>query len=145
MMLLTETEARLEAIADSPLDRVGSAISLAAVTDQTLDAGVSCFVVPVAEQPEKSQRVSGPAVQKVLVTVGVVFAISSQNDPDGERGSQKLETARDAVRQALFCWQAEGATAPYLLSASGLIRMENNVVWWVDRYQTQIQRRTSAL
>lgn len=144
-MLLIETEARLEAMADSPLDRVGSAISLAAATDRAPNAGVSCFVVPVAEQPEKSQRVSGPAVQKVLVTVGVVFAIRTLNDPDGERGSQKLETARNAVRQALFGWQAEGATAPYLLSSSGLIRMENNVVWWVDRYQTQIQRRAWAL
>ncbi|OPX57070.1 hypothetical protein SAMN02745127_02069 [Oceanospirillum multiglobuliferum] len=143
-MLLMETEARLEAIADSLLDNVGSAVSLATAMERPPVNGVSCFVVPVAEQPEKNQRVSGPAVQKVLVTVGVVFAIRTLNDPDGERGSQKLETARDAVRQALFGWQAEGTTAPYLLSTSGLIRMENNVIWWMDRYQTQIQRRAAA-
>jgi len=140
-MLLTETEARLESIADTPLDNVGSAISLAAAMERPPVNGVSGFVVPVAEQPEKSQRVSGPAVQKIMVTIGVVFAVRSLNDRTGERGSQKLETARDAVRDALFGWQPESATGPYLLSSSGLIRMEQNTLWWMDRYQTQIQRR----
>lgn len=143
-MLLMETEARLEAIADSPLDNVGSAVSLATTMERPPVNGVSCFVVPVAEQPEKSQRVSGPALQKVMVTVGVVFAIRTLNDPDGERGSQKLEAARDAVRQVLFGWQPESATGRYLLGSSGLIRMENNVIWWMDRYQAQIQRRAAA-
>ena len=142
--MLASTESRIESITDSPIDRVGSAISMAAATDRAPNASVSCYVVPVAESPAGNTHVSGRALQKVQITVGVVFAIRTLNDPDGERGSAKLETARNTVRDALFGWQPDSADVGYLLSASGLIRMDKNVIWWIDRYQTQIQRRAKV-
>jgi hypothetical protein len=139
--MLLSTEQRIEAIDDSPINKVGSAISLAAAMDKSPSSGVNCFVVPVDERPEASKRVSGPALQKIMVTIGVVFAVRSLNDPTGEKGSARLEDARNAVRDALFGWQPESATGPYLLANSSLIRMDKNTLWWMDRYQTQIQRR----
>lgn len=142
--MLLSTEQRINAIADSPINKVGSAISLAAAMDKAPSNGVNCFVVPVDERPEASRHVSGPALQKIMVTIGVVFAVRSLNDSTGEKGSARLEGARNAVRDALFGWKPEEATAPYLLGNSTLIRMDKNTLWWIDRYQTQIQRRAKS-
>jgi len=137
--MLASTKARLDAVAD--IDKVGTAISLAAALDRKPGRAVEAFVVPISERPGDSRRVTGLALQEVQVTVGVVIAIRALNDPDGERGHDRLESVRDAVRDELLGWTPNGATVPYLVGNSDLVKMAPGALWWLDRYLTKTQRK----
>lgn len=140
MSLLLSVENKLAALKPA-LFQVESGLALAAVINRPPQAGVAAWVVPLGERPSADKRTAGPALQKVGISVGIVLAVRSVNDKQGNRGSAALEQARDAVRNALFGWTPDGALLPLLTAESDLIKMENSTIWWMDRYTTAIQRR----
>lgn len=141
MDLLESTEARLT---DQPgINRVGSAIALAAVLDSKPQTGVGAWVVLLSERPTGNTRTVGQALQKMDLTIGVVLAVRSLNDQSGSKGSAALQLARDAVRNQLFGWQPDGAELPYLLGGGDIVKMEKDTIWWMDRYTTSIRRRAA--
>jgi hypothetical protein len=136
MSVLTEIDARIEADA-SGIDRVGTVLSLAMAMGQSVRADVEVFICPLAERPGPNQRITGPVLQQVTDTIGVVFAVRARNDKDGARAASKLELARASVRQALLGWCPASATRHIELAPSDLVKMEPGQVWWLDRYITE--------
>lgn len=139
--MLGVIEARLQPLVPEHLNRVETALELAAVMDRPPQAGVAAWVVPLAERPEGTKRLVGPALQKVDLLFGVVIAVRSVNDPRGTQGNDQLDAARQAVREQLFGWQPGDSLLPILMAPSDLIKMEKSTIWWIDRYTTAIQRR----
>jgi hypothetical protein len=136
MSLLTEIDARIEA-ETSGIDRVGTVLSLAMAMGQSVRADVEVFVCPLAERPGPNQRATGPVLQQVTDTIGVVFAVRARNDKDGAKAASKLELARASVRRALLGWCPASATRHIELAPSDLVKMEPGQVWWLDRYTTE--------
>lgn len=139
--MLPSTVAKLAAITASPIDKVGMALALAAAIDRNPSRAVEVYVVPIGERPTGNARTTGKALQEVQVTIGVVIALRAINDPDGERGTDKLQQVRDAVRNALLGFTPNGATTHFLMAASDLVRMAPGGLWWLDRYTTKTQRK----
>lgn len=141
--MLAATEARIEAIADSPIGFVGSALQMSAVLQHKPKTTTDCYVVPVSERPQGNKHTTGPALQRSDVVIGVVFVVRALNDPAGLRGSQRLTDARDAVRDVIYGWTPPEASARFLQAGGELVRMEHGTIWWIDRYMSQIQRRSN--
>lgn len=141
--MLPETRARIEAITDSPMGYVGTDMQLSAVLQHPPGCDIECYVVPVSERPKGDKHTTGPAIQAIDVTVGVVFAIRALNDPTGEYSREPLQSARDAVRDALYGWKPLDRATRYMMAGGELVRMEHGTIWWIDRYQSQIQRRSN--
>lgn len=138
MSVLTEIESRIESEA-SDVDRVGTALSLAMALEQSARSSVEVFVCPLAERPGPNQRATGPVLQHVSDTIGVVFSVRALNDQDGARAANKLELARTSVRRALLGWCPPSASMHIELAPGDLVKMAPGQVWWLDRYTTEHQ------
>lgn len=141
MTLLHSVEQHLAVLTPQPFNLVGSGMALAAIMNSAPQVGVSAYVVPLSETPSDNTRATGPALQRIDVSFGVVLAVRVVNNKHGSKSSEQLENARDAVRKKLFGWIPNTALVPCLLGVSELINMENSTIWWMDRYTTAIQRR----
>lgn len=144
--MLEQVEQRLEAIQvnNKPLFRyVDSALSLSTVLNNPINQSPAAFVVPVSDRPGKNAQDIGPALQKVSRTIGVVIALKSVNDPTGKRGSELLESTRESVRKALFGWSPSTAYSQFELGPSDMITMNNNGIWWLDKFVTDTYEEAS--
>ena len=132
---IAEVEGRLEML--SGIDRVGTALSLAAALDNPARRGVEVFVCHLQERPGVNQRSVGPVCQIVQDVFGIVFSVRVRNDTNSARAATKLESARQTVRESLLGWCPPSAEVAIEMAASDLVKMEPNQVWWMDRYTTQ--------
>ena len=141
MSLMSSVEARLQLRVPDEFKQVGSALSLAQVVTRAPQAGISVWPVMLSDRPSGDQRTAGPALQKSVITIGVIIAIRSVNDPRGDKGLVSLEGARKIVQEQLFGWTPDDALVPCLLAPGELIKMDNATIWWMDRYTTSVQYR----
>lgn len=139
-MITVSTQQRLLSIQDSPIDKVGLALDLASAMKSAPRRSVECYVFPVRETPGSNERASGPARQKINITIGVVIGISANNDPSGERSVDELESVKNAVKDALFGWTPDGAKTRFLLGESKLVRMVPGGIWWLEQFTTTTQK-----
>jgi len=141
--VLAEIQARLQALPASGIDSVGTALGMAAVSEQGAKKPVELFVVRLSERPQGKRATSGPPSQLVNDRIGVVFAVRSLNDPGGDRAGALLETVRATVRQALYGWRPASAHTPLLLGPGDLIKMERGQLWWMDQFETSHYERAN--
>ncbi|MGH1460999.1 MAG: phage tail terminator protein [Neptuniibacter sp.] len=139
-MIIASTKDHLAAIVDSNINKVGLALDLVKAIESAPKRGVECYVIPVSEVPGSNERSSGPARQKLNITIGVVIGIKASNDPSGERSADDLEAVRTVIRDNLFGWTPEGAKTHFLLGKSSLVKMVPGGVWWLDQFTTTTQR-----
>lgn len=99
------------------------------------------YVVPVGEKPEGNSRQEnvGKALQKVIVTFGVITGVRSFNDLSGEKGLELLETKRDELRGSLHGHVFEGYEQT-LLAPSNIVAYVNNGLYWIDRFTVIVYR-----
>ena len=90
---MTRLEARLEGV-----DVLGAARG-----EHRRDA---CYVLH-ADASAGANRLSHGALQTVTAGVTVVLALANHRDKRGERGIAEIETAREAVRDALLGWEPD--------------------------------------
>jgi hypothetical protein len=118
-----------------------SLASLQALSKQTLNHKNIAYVVPVGEKPEGNAREEnvGMALQKVVITFGVITGIRSINDLSGERGLELLEQKRDELRELLHGHHF-GDNEQTLLGPSNLVTYVDNGLYWIDRFTTVVYR-----
>jgi hypothetical protein len=124
------------------IDRVGLALNLASAVERRPDRDVECFVFPVSERPTKDKRATGRVLQEVVITVGVVIAIRALNDAHQERSTDRLETARNTVRELLLGWTPEGTHVRLIMAGGDLVRMVSGGIYWLDKFETKVQRQS---
>jgi GGDEF domain-containing protein len=142
--MLNEIQARIQAITDSGIDDIGTALGMASVMNRKARRQLEVFVVRVAERPQSNQRKSGPALQLVVDRVGVIFAVRCLNDPDTNKAEQLLEDVRKKVRKHLFGWKPESAHMPLQLGPGDLVKMDKGQVWWMDQFVTSHYEEANA-
>ena len=126
---------------DGAVEYVASVADLAIAMERHSNHRVAAYVVPIADRPQPvPPSASRKAAQQVDIMFGVVIRVSVRNDTDGMRGHFVLEQARNAIRDRLFAWMPEGATASFQLGPGDLMKMEKGTIWWMDQYLTQCQR-----
>lgn len=139
-MIIDSTKTRIESIKEAAgISEVGMTLDLVKVIERTPKKPVECYVFPVSETPGSNERASGPARQKLNITVGVVIGIKASNDSRGERSADKLESVRAAIRDSLFGWKPQEAKTHFLLGKSQLIKMVPGGVWWLEQFTTTTQ------
>ncbi len=132
---IEEVESRLETL--SGIDRVGTALSLAAALDNPARREIEVFVCHLQERPGANQRSVGPVCQVAKDVFGIVFSVRVRNDTNSTRAAAKLKSARKAVRKSLLGWCPPSAEVAIEMVGSDLARMKPNQIWWMDRYTTQ--------
>lgn len=96
---------RLKAVAMPPLREVGGAADIqAAVSNGSLRASPSGFVIPMGSQAFEIEEGSGPLRQTIDVTFGVVVGVTLAGKL-GAEGLKQAEGPCNAVRGAIFGWQ----------------------------------------
>ena len=99
---------------------------------QALNRTPALFVLMLAEDPGPDSRSSGPALQSVKQTLGVVLVdqIRNQRAPD-------MTPLRQELRRRLFGFQPGAQFEPLVLGAGHLLSVEQGQVSWVDRFITE--------
>ena len=121
----------------------GAADLAAAQADQQCD---TAYVMYLAETPGPNRLGERAQVmQRVVVTVAVILALTNRRDRRGEAGVAEAERVRAAVRARLLGWQPAGATDPVTYAGGRFLFLGDRTIWWQDDYQTAIWiRRTMA-
>lgn len=137
--MIAEIAARLEAQV-ATLNQVGGAAEFEAASLAKPRATPAAFVIPVGEDPAPSD-VANIVIQRVRVSLGVVWAVRNVASADGAPALADLETVRAAGQAALLGWAPANAE-PLERGAGRLLAFRDGVLWWQDIYQTNIFVRT---
>ncbi|MGX9522496.1 phage tail terminator protein [Vibrio mediterranei] len=90
------------------------------------------FVFPVGESPKPDVRGSGPYLQDVVSTVGVLIVDKKVN------GRKKdMDTLRRELRKALFGFSPSQEYEPFWLGAGKLLNVSRGTVTWLDNFVTE--------
>ncbi|WP_087022410.1 phage tail terminator protein [Thaumasiovibrio subtropicus] len=90
------------------------------------------FVFVVSENPKPDVRGSGPYLQSITVTLGVVIVDSNRNGRE-----LNFTSLRQALRQQLFGWQPTKEHEPYWLGPGRLLSIEKGQASWIDHFVTE--------
>lgn len=120
--------------------RVKGAAELAAIKKATGILTPCAFVIPLTDQV-KGQVVGSFYTELTTVTIGVVAGVRNVADARGESAQLSLEPVRDAIKQALCGWQPDGATLPVQRVKGGLLRYDEQILYYVDVFTTQTSFR----
>jgi len=142
-MMLSEIRRRIENMTHSPIGFVGTELDLNTALQRQPLADIECYVIPLKEQAGENQRSSGPVVQMITVTTGVVFVARTGQTSAERPQTDRLEQARSAIRDEILGWAPTGASSRLLQAGSEIIRVDPDALWWIDCYQSQVQRRSN--
>ncbi len=90
------------------------------------------FVFMVSENPKPDVRGSGPYLQSINVTLGVVIVDSNRNGRP-----LNFSPLRHTLRQQLFGWQPTATYEPYWLGTGRLLSIEKGQASWIDHFVTE--------
>lgn len=124
------------------VDDLGVAVDIPSLQDQ-LVGNVGVYVVPLAEAGGSHLFGDGICEQEVRVAVGVVTGIRSLADSSGAQAALELEIVRDNIMSRLQGFKTKSAVKGLVFSAGALVNLVDRVMWWLDRYEVQVIRRTS--
>ena len=112
--------ARLKAVPATPIKRHGTAGDMAAATAASLVAGgAAATILLLGAEPRPVRTASGPLVQTMDVTVGVVVGVNLAG-ATGDAGLAKIQPPVDVVRCALFGWKHPGAQTQFVSAGEGI-------------------------
>lgn len=95
----------------------------------------ACFVLVNAELPG-APAAANLLIQQVQVEIGIVMVVRNVADVTGHAAALDIEQLRHKVREVLYGWVPEGASAPLARGPSNLLAFREGHVWWQDIYST---------
>lgn len=120
-----------------PWRDVKGLLALSDLVNQPLNRTPALFVLNLDERAWADVRSSGPILQTVSLTVGVVCI-----ERIGNRGSADLIPLRKEVRRRLFGWPPEGFEA-FTLAGGQLLNVTSGQVAWIDKFTTEYTEDTN--
>ncbi len=93
---------------------------------------ITWFVFQQGERPSPEVRGSGPLLQSITQTVGVVIVAKVVNDDKFD-----FAPVRKALRKKLFGWTPDDDHAPFSLGAGQLLNVRTGQVAWLDSFITE--------
>jgi hypothetical protein len=133
---------------------VGGAADQAAIGEQRLPPMPCAFVVLAGEDVSTTRMSGGVLAQTVVAVIDVLVGV--RHARAAARGADHAETGIgivDQIRGALVNWNAFLATPAgadgtlgvmSLNGRSQLVRLDQDLWWWVDRYQLTYRARVTA-
>ncbi|KEQ19171.1 phage tail terminator protein [Endozoicomonas numazuensis] len=113
-----------------PWVEVKGLLALSDLDKQALNRTPALFVINLAERAAPDVRGSGPALQTVSLTLGVVVVEKAHNrEPD-------LLPLRQEIRRRLFGWAPQGFEA-LTLDGGQLLNIHKGQVAWIDKFTTE--------
>lgn len=116
----------------APWRDVSGLLALSELHRQTLNRTPALFVLTLAEDPAPDSRSSGPALQSVKQTLGVVLV-----DQVGNQQAPDLTPLRQELRRRLFGFQPGPQFEPLVLGTGKLLSVERGQVGWIDCFITE--------
>lgn len=90
------------------------------------------FVFSQGESPSPDVRGSGPYLQSITATFGVVIVAKLYNNDTCD-----LEPIRQALRKKLFGWTPSTEHEAFWLGQGKLLSIETNLISWLDNFVTE--------
>lgn len=118
------------------LKTIGGAADFAANVESAPKQLPAAFLVPWAWTPGANQLDTMMAEQQVKESVAVFIAVSNLKDATGRAALDSLEPIRAEVRGLLFGWSPSAGYDPMTMGPGKLFKVLNNVLWWMDVYNT---------
>ena len=116
---------------ETPWRDVKGLLALSDLANQPMNRTPALFVLNIDERASADIRGSGPVLQTVSLTVGVVCI-----ERIGNRGAADLMPLRKEVRRRLFGWSPEGFEA-LALAGGQLLNVTSGQVAWIDKFTTE--------
>ena len=114
-----------------PWRDVKGLLALSDLANQPMNRTPALFVLNIDERASADIRGSGPVLQTISLTVGVVCI-----ERIGNRGAADLMPLRKEVRRRLFGWSPEGFEA-LALAGGQLLNVTSGQVAWIDKFTTE--------
>lgn len=137
--MITALIDKLTALTDAdnaPVFRhVGDTLEAAAIKPETRP-GVSAYVVQLNEVAGDNDRMTGPVLQQLQESVGIILVLQSRNDRTGTKARVTLDKVRKAVRAELLGKQPTLDHSALLFQSGELLEMTAGFVIWLDTYTT---------
>lgn len=121
-------------------DRVTALRSIAGAADlrtaqSELKRAPAAWVFLAAERAGANETVQVVS-QRVAATFGVLLAVQNVSDAHGAAARDDLEAVRANVRTALLAWPPDADHEPCVFRTGRLLAFGDQVLWWVDEYET---------
>ena len=116
---------------DTPWRDVKGLMALSDLDNKLSNRLPVLFVLMLKEQAQPDIRGSGPLLQSVRLTLGVVTIVRSVNGTEPD-----LLPMRQQIRQRLFGWQPAGFEA-LALAGGQLLNVISGQVAWIDQFTTE--------
>jgi hypothetical protein len=95
----------------------------------------ACFVLVNAELPGPPAA-ANLLIQQVQMEIGIITVVRNVADVTGRAASLDTEQLRKKVKDLLYGWVPEGASAPLARGPGSLLAFRDGHVWWQDIYST---------
>lgn len=94
--------------------------------------GITLFVFYQGERAAADVRGSGPYLQTITQTIGVLIVAKVVNDNKFD-----FKPVRQALRERLFGWSPNEDYEPFWLGDSRLMNVQKGQVTWLDNFITE--------
>lgn len=138
MDAVSEVIERLRA-GSPPWKDVKGLLALSDLSNQSLNRTPTLFVTPIQERALPDVRGSGPALQTISLTLGIICI-----ERAGNRGEPDLQPLRAEIRRRLFGFQPDGFEA-FILAGGQLLNVTSGQVAWIDKFTTEYTEDASSL
>ncbi|UTV30163.1 phage tail terminator protein [Photobacterium atrarenae] len=115
-----------------PWRDVGEIGDLSQLDSKSSSRNPALYVFLAGETPGQDVRSSGPYLQSVTATVGVVIVASAVNGKVAD-----LQPLRKALRKRLFGWSGAAEFEPYWLGGGRILAIQSNRTSWLDNFVTE--------
>lgn len=120
---------------------VGRAAEFQVAAETNPTATPACFVIPMNELPG-SPAAANVMIQRVDVTVGVIFVVKNLSDNKGAAAGVDLDVLRQKVRDQVFGWSAAPELDPFARGSGQLLAFREGHIWWQDLFITSYYDRS---
>jgi len=138
MLNLTLWQTKLD-IANTDLKKVGLAADLIAAKKELKQAPAAFLIIGTEKAGANS--LMGAVDQTVTVNVGVAIAVKNAGAKTGAKNIDQLKVIRDQIDAVLLGWQPDDANEQVEYVSGRLLGFSNQVLWWMDFYQTTYTKR----
>lgn len=114
---------------------VGGAAEFAAIIE-TGAARVPALWLLALEESAQTNRLNQGVQQRVIVQVGVVYAVRDVRDAQGQAAAESLSGLRQTVMSALVGALPAGGAEPLIFERGGLLHFQNALLYWQDQFST---------
>ena len=139
--MIDDIISRLEALIDQESSKalfstVGDALE-ASNLSKIPRGGAAAYVVPLSESAESNSRQTGPVLQRVTESVGVIHLVQIRNDLTGSKARDKLKPYCTATRAALLGQVVNSEYTGFEFVSGEILSMDAGAVVWMDTYGAQ--------